>query len=358
MREGVAISFLREPLNLTPMREGVAISFLREPLNLTPMREGEPISMIGDPDYLVYSIRKLKPHCEFVPNELIKFVMQIHNSDSMVIAVDLGGTNIRAGQVENGKISNYKETKLRDKDVLEKTLIQLGDLIESVMPSSAKGIGIGVPSVVDIETGTVFDVTNIPSWKRVELKKILEDRFHIPVMINNDVNCFILGEHRFGVAKGFSSAVGLAMGTGLGGGIIINNELYAGRNCGAGEFGLVHYLDENIEAYCSGGLFPKKFNTTGLDAFNKAAAGDRAALEMWKEFGFHMGVAIKTVMYTYDPEVIVLGGSLVKAWPYFEDSMRKSMHDNFAFPESMKKLEIFTSTNENIALLGASSLIR
>ena len=275
----------------------------------------------------------------------------------MVVAVDLGGTNIRAGRIEDGRIMIHKDTRLQNKDVLEKTLEQLAGLIESVMAPGVKGIGIGVPSVVDIATGTVFDVTNIPSWKRVELKPFLEKRFGLPVQVNNDVNCFILGEHRFGSARGFSSAVGLAMGTGLGGGIIINNELYAGRNCGAGEFGLVHYLDSNIEAYCSGGFFPKRFNMSALDAFNQAKAGDPAAMAMWKEFGFHMGFAIKTVLYTYDPEVIILGGSLVNAYSFFEGSMRESLQD-FAFPESMKRLKIFTSTNENITLLGASSLIR
>ncbi len=274
----------------------------------------------------------------------------------MIVAVDLGGTNIRAGRLDQDKIIIQKDTPLRDKEQVQRTLDQLIALIGSVMDKGVTGIGIGVPSVVDIETGTVYDVTNIPSWKKVELKSILEAQFGLPVRVNNDVNCFILGEHRYGVARGFKSVVGLTMGTGLGGGIIINNELYAGRNCGAGEFGLVNYLDENIEAYCSGGFFQKKFNTTALDAFEKAVAGDPAALSGWKEFGFHMGNAIKAVVYTYDPEAVVLGGSLVKAYNFFADSMEASRMD-FAFPESMKRLKIFTSQNKNIALLGAASLI-
>jgi len=274
----------------------------------------------------------------------------------MVVAVDLGGTNIRAGLLDGGNIKVQKGVHLKNKDVLQSTLNQLEALIESVMVPGIRGIGIGVPSVVDIDTGTVFDVTNIPSWKRVELKKILEERFRIPVYINNDVNCFILGEHRYGQAKGYNSAVGLALGTGLGGGIIINNALYAGRNCGAGEFGLVSYLDANIEAYCAGGFFPWKFNITALDAYEQASAGDPLALERWREFGFHVGNAIKTVAYTYDPEVIVLGGSLVKAYKFFSEAMVKSMH-TFEFPESMKRLSVLTSQNENIALLGAASLI-
>ena len=274
----------------------------------------------------------------------------------MVIAVDLGGTNIRAGRVDNSQVVVQKYTALQDKDILERTLEQIITLIGSVMDASVTGIGIGVPSVVDVETGIVYDVTNIPSWKKVELKSILETKFGLPVRVNNDVNCFILGEHRHGVARGFRSVVGLAMGTGLGGGIIINNELYAGINCGAGEFGLVPYLGENIEAYCSGGFFTKQYNTSALDAFNKASAGDQSALDSWKEFGYHVGNAIKTVVYTYDPEAIVLGGSLVKAYHFFVDSMTSSMLD-FAFPESMKKLKIFTSQDSNIALLGAASLL-
>jgi glucokinase len=274
----------------------------------------------------------------------------------MVVAVDLGGTNIRAGRLDHDRIIVQKDTPLHDKDILQKTLDQLIALIESVMESGVTGIGIGVPSVVDIEEGIVYDATNISSWKKVELKSILESKFGIPVRVNNDVNCFILGEHRYGIAKGFNSVVGLTMGTGLGGGIIVNNALYAGRNCGAGEFGLVPYLDENIEAYCSGGFFQKKYNSTALDAFQKASTGDPAAQASWKEFGFHMGNAIKTVVYTYDPEAIVLGGSLVKAYDFFAGSMKNSMQD-FAFPESMKKLKIFTSQNKNIALLGAASLI-
>ena len=95
---------------------------------------------------------------------------------------------------------------------------------------------------------------------------------------------------------------------------------------------------------------------SGLDAYEKAINGEPAALGSWKEFGFHLGNAIKTVVYTYDPEAVVLGGSLVKAYKFFADSMEASRMD-FAFPESMKRLKIFTSQNKNIALLGAASLI-
>jgi glucokinase len=275
----------------------------------------------------------------------------------MVIAVDVGGTNIRAGRLEQDRILVQKSIPLRDKDVLQKTLDQLIALIRSVIDKSVTGIGIGVPSVVDLETGTVTNVTNISSWKRVELKRILEEEFNLPVRVNNDVNCFILGEHRHGVVKGFKNVVGLAMGTGLGGGIIVNNELYSGYNCGAGEFGNVPYLDENIEAYCSGLFFQHKHNTTALAVYQKAAEGDKEALNLWRVFGGHMGNAIKTVVYTFDPEAIVLGGSLSNAYDFFKDAMQETMKE-IIFPESVKRLKLFVSDNSNIALLGSASLVQ
>jgi glucokinase len=274
----------------------------------------------------------------------------------MVVAIDLGGTNIRVARLDQGQIVAQKEAALQDKDQLQKTLDQLMDLIAAVMDETVTGIGIGVPSVVDVETGTVYDVVNIPSWKKVELGRILEDRFSVPVRVNNDVNCFILGEHRFGSARSYRSVVGLSMGTGLGGGIIIDGQLYAGRNCGAGEFGMLPYLDDTLETYCSGGFFQKKSNITALEAFQLAEKGDAVAIKLWSEFGMHVGTAIKTVVYTYDPEAVVLGGSLSKAFPYFEQSMRRSMMD-FGFPESMRNLKIHLSELKDVPLLGAASLI-
>jgi len=274
----------------------------------------------------------------------------------MVIAVDLGGTNIRAARVEKGIVSYRLDAVLHDKHLLQSTVDQVCNLISQVMDGGISGIGIGVPSIVEEATGTVCDVTNIPSWKRVPLRQILSDRFGIPVQVNNDVNCFVLGEHRYGVAKGFSNAIGLAVGTGLGGGVILNNQLYSGRNGGAGEFGLVPYLDANIETYCSGGFFSRKYGISAVEAFNLAEQGNKEAAGMWNEFGKHMGYAIQTVVYTYDPEVIVLGGSLLKAFRHFKPAMQETF-SGFEFPESINRLHIFASELEHAALIGAASLV-
>lgn len=275
----------------------------------------------------------------------------------MIIGVDLGGTNIRAGLIAGNEVVSVQKTLLTNKESLEATLGQLISNIKPLMRQGVKGIGIGVPSIVDIEKGIVFQVVNIPSWERVELKKILEEEFNVPVFINNDVNCFALGEYIFGQAKGFSSVVALALGTGLGAGIIINNALYTGFNCGAGEIGSLKYLEKNFEFYTSSPFFEAFYSTTAYKAHQDARSGMNAAFEIWEMYGTHLGNAIKAVMYAYDPEAIILGGSISNAFPFFETAMKQAMTD-FQFPESLKKIKILCSQNENIALLGASALVK
>jgi glucokinase len=275
----------------------------------------------------------------------------------MIIGVDLGGTNIRAGLTEGGVITSIKQALLTDKESLEKSISQLIAVIAGLITPDVIGIGVGVPSVVDIENGIVFDVVNIPSWKRVELKKILETEFKIPVFINNDVNCFALGEHDYGQAKPYSSFVALALGTGLGAGIVIQNNLYAGHNCGAGEIGLLPYLDKNYEFYNSSTFFETLHATTALKAHEAALSGNKTALAIWNEYGTHLGNVIKAIAYTYDPEAIILGGSISKAYAFFETSMKKCLA-NFQYPETIKRLKIHVTQVDNIALLGAAALVK
>lgn len=274
----------------------------------------------------------------------------------MIIGVDLGGTKVRAGVAINGEIRRQQQQLFKSKGSQEETLGQLMDMIRSLVDSDLRGIGLGVPSVIDVEKGIVYNVVNIPSWERVPLKDILEQEFSVPVAINNDVNCFALGEHRFGVVKGYRSIVGMTSGTGLGSGIIINNRLFQGSNCGAGEVGLLSYLDHNIEFYASGNFFEAFHATSAIRAHDLAVAGDEKALGWWRDFGRHMGHAIKTVVYAYDPEAIVIGGSVSKAFRFFKDAMIQSL-DDFTFPESIKRLKILQSVNEDITLLGAAALL-
>ncbi len=275
--------------------------------------------------------------------------------DITVIGIDLGGTKVLAGKVRGGELVASSKKNV-PKGGTEKAVIDAICLtIDEVLDESVVGIGIGVPSVVDIKKGIVYDVQNISSWKEVHLKDILENKYGIPVYLNNDANCFAIGEKYAGKGKQFKDFVGLIVGTGIAAGLIIHNKIYNGHNCGAGEFGMLPYLDHNYEYYSSGQFFSNIHQVDGESVFRKAQEGDASSLAMFKELGKHIGNTIKAILFSFDPAVIIMGGSVSKAYPLFRDSLWKSIHQ-MEFREIPDRLTIEISTNPNIPVLGAAAL--
>ncbi len=272
-----------------------------------------------------------------------------------LIGVDLGGTTVTAGRVVNGEIVIQNTNPIsaeKSKDII---LNELESTIDQVISDDVVGIGIGVPSIVDVEKGIVYDVQNIPSWKEVHLKERLQNRFKIPVFINNDANCFVIGEKYFGKFKNFDDIVGLTLGTGLGAGIILNGQLYSGKNCGAGEIGEVPYKEEIFEYYCSGQFFKNVIGVEGKKLYAQAINGSIEAKNAFAEFGYYVGDAINTCLALLDPQVVVLGGSVSKSFDLFKDTMNERVK-TFSFQTSQQNLLIEKSEMENSAIFGAASL--
>ncbi|HET6558196.1 MAG TPA: ROK family protein [Prolixibacteraceae bacterium] len=273
-----------------------------------------------------------------------------------LIGVDLGGTNITAVLIENEVIvSQYTCPTPWDQEN-EMVVDAMAEAIMKVFDSEIKGIGIGVPGLVDLQNNTVLDVVNIPSWDVVPLKQLLEERFGKPVFVNNDANCFALGEKYYGKGKDYKDFVGITIGTGLGAGIVINNHLYPGRYCGAGEFGTIYYRDKNIEAYASGQFF-KDQNLSGKEMARMAILGDEYAIGLFDELGAHIGRAIANVLFALAPEAIILGGSVSQSYSLFEKGMRRVLENEFPYQRLYRALKIEVSDLENSASLGASSLV-
>ncbi|HPR26983.1 ROK family protein [Lentimicrobium sp.] len=272
-----------------------------------------------------------------------------------MLGFDIGGTNLRAGVIENGSVLSIYHEPIGDQFDEQGTINQVIKLISLAMSPGIVSIGVGVPSVVDLKTGVVYDTVNIPSWKEVPLKDILEEKFGIPVLINNDANCFVLGEKYFGSGKNVSNLTGLILGTGVGAGLIMNNKLVPGHNCGAGEFGMVSYLEHNYEYYCGGGNFEVLYGNSAVELSGLAGAGNPEALRIWNTYGKHLAELIKLVLYTADPQSIVLGGSLSQAYPFFKESMLQSLQ-TFAFRNTLKNLSIHVSELEYAGVLGAACL--
>lgn len=277
-------------------------------------------------------------------------------SKNSIIAVDLGGTSLRVGKIQGTQITERTSRSVPMTDNDQVVVKELINAIEMLFDEDVAGIGVGVPSLVDVDRGIVYAVQNIPSWKEVHLKDALEDVFHVPVYVNNDANCFAVGECHYGKGRSYQHIVGISIGTGLGSGIIIDRILYNGANCGAGEIGTIPYKEDTVEYYCSGQFFSRQYGTSGENIFERAKAGDPIALQAYNEFGYEMAHAMMIALYAYDPQIVILGGSVSQAFEFFKKTMMEKLQSNFAYQHALKRLVIEASELPDVPLLGAAAL--
>ncbi len=272
-----------------------------------------------------------------------------------IIGIDIGGTSIVGGRIEGGEIIDQVSADTKASQGGGSTLQVLKNVIGQLITNKTKAIGIGVPSVVDRVNGIAFNVQNIKDWEEVHLKSHLEEKFHVPVYVDNDANCFAYGEKVFGKGKDFKNFVGITLGTGVGGGIIQNNHLLDDANCGSGEFGELPYLDSILEEYCGSRFFPKVGQLSAYEASLNAEKGDEKSIELYNEYGKHIGALVKIILLIIDPQAIIFGGSISQSFDLFEKSMYESLKD-FPYPNSVKKVKILTSDIKNSGVLGAAAL--
>lgn len=271
------------------------------------------------------------------------------------IGVDLGGTHVRAGIVTKGRVSQLATREINAKGSVDEVLNAIFHVIDALEFNHVHSIGIGVPSIVDTTTGMVYDVQNIPSWKEVPLKSLLEDRYKVEVFVNNDANCLALAEKHFGYGKDHDNMVGLNIGTGLAAGIIINGQLYEGINCGAGELGMIPYLDHNFEYYTSGQFFSNVHGADGEHLFQLVISGHKPSLAIFQELGHHLGHLVTTLLFAYDPSLLVIAGSVGKTYPLYHENLWQVLKD-FPYQQTVKKLQVQVSTLAFPGILGAGML--
>ncbi len=272
-----------------------------------------------------------------------------------IIGVDLGGTKVSVGAVTESRVGKIVRREIPAQEAADVVLEEIMDAIDELFDLSVVGIGCGVPSVVDVEQGIVFDVENIPSWKEMHLKAALEDRFNVPVSINNDANAFVVGEFVFGKGRGFENIVGMTLGTGLGTGVIVAGRLFSGGNCGVGEIGMMNHKGSTLEEHCSGPFFSRVFGVGGEVIFRRAREGDADALAAFQRYGRELSEAVMIALYAYDPDALIFGGSISAAFDLFEAGLREGL-DRFAYPRVVERLLIDRSELDNAAVLGAAAL--
>ena len=273
----------------------------------------------------------------------------------MILGIDLGGTNLCLGIIENGAVKErISVPSFQSSATLEETLEYLAEQIGNVLTPAIKKIGIGVPTVVDVQRGIVYEAANIPSWKEVHLKDFLEGRFGLPVSINNDANCYAMGAYgQYPEDAKPETLIAMTLGTGLGIGIVDNGRLFCGVNCGAGEIGYLGYNGGCLEEFCSKQFFAK-YNKDSYELSLAAQAGDEQAIALFKEFGRHLGYAVSIIMCAYDPSHVVFGGGIANALPFFKESILEYLRENFPFRKNVDKLVLDVQTSIDTPILGAT----
>lgn len=282
------------------------------------------------------------------------------------IGVDLGGTKMLAGLLnKNFKLLGSEKAKVRVEEgekfflkTLEESILRLLD-DRGMSPKNLLGIGIGCPGIIDTKKGVVVSSPNIPFLNRCQLSKKIRRIFKAPVAIANDVNVGLMGEHWFGAARGYDNAVGIFLGTGIGGALILNGRIYGGASGGAGEIG--HMQIDPTGELCGCGMrgclesiagrgavaseaallaarqkAKKLYEDVGTDiakmksgVLSKALkAGDKSIEDLIRYKSRWLGIAMANVVDLLNPEVIVLGGGMVEAMgdiivPEAEKAMRQ-----------------------------------
>ena len=287
--------------------------------------------------------------------------------EKYIIGVDFGGTNIRAGLVIGSKVIKKVEVKTepdKGKAIVIKNLVKA---INNVMTKGVIGIGIGSPGPLDYRKGLIIRTKNIP-LERVNLKKILEKKFNVPVFVDNDANCFALGEAVYGSGKKHNCVIGLTIGTGVGGGIVINKKVLHGR-LNAGELGhMTIKFDGRKARSCNNGDLEEYVSTRGimrtakglkaktpLDVYNLALKGNKKAINVFEKMGFYLGIAVANFVNIFDPDVVIIGGEISNAWKFFSKSMKKTVKQR-AYVN--KNPIIIQSRLKDAAVLGAALLVR
>ncbi|MBF0484692.1 MAG: ROK family protein [Candidatus Omnitrophica bacterium] len=298
------------------------------------------------------------------------------------IGVDVGGTNIKFGLVNaQGKIiaRNRLVTAscVSSKIKLIKSLHEIiQKLIEdnNLKKNQIVGVGFGLPGLVDANAGIVKVLTNIFGWKNVPLKKMMEERTGIPTFIDNDVNVIALGEWKYGAGKGQRNLVCITLGTGVGGGLILDGNLYRGDGFTAGEIGHIPLNEKGPNCNCGGSgcleayvgnrylidkvakLFKNK-NIKLEDVSELAVKGNSRAIEFWQEVGNHVGMALVSVINILNPKMIVVGGGISNSFRFIQPSILKTINTRaMKVPASMVRI-VKAKLGDDAGLIGAKVLV-
>ncbi len=312
-----------------------------------------------------------------------------------ILGIDLGGTNIECGLVDRrGNIKVRKKCRTgKEKGAKTVLLNVLSVAREVVSEAKAHGyriiaVGIGTPGAVDQKTGHVIGgAPNIPGWKGIPLVPALKRQFKLPTFASNDVTLYALGEAMFGAGKGKKNIVCLALGTGIGGGIVIGGEIYRGATDAAAEVGHATVKVDGAKCNCgSFGCLERYASATAIAdmgrkasrknkkslirklaggdekkitakvVFDAAKQGDKTAKSVLEKVGWFLGAGIANLVNILNPEMVIIGGGVAEAGTILLEITRKSV-ETYALEINKKGLEItLGKLKTDAGVVGAAAL--
>ncbi len=306
-----------------------------------------------------------------------------------IVGLDLGGTFIKVGLVnKKGIILKKKEVPTGAEEGKKEVLSRMKEGVKFALQGVKEeviGIGIGTPGLVD-EKGKVFSAPNLPDWDDLPLKDIFEKDFSMPVVVENDVNSITYGEFIYGAGKGYKNIICITLGTGLGGGVIVNGNLlrgkysaaelghisidYDGPRCNCGGIGCVErYIGaEYIVRRAKKDLRKNKSKITKIVQgdlskitpkviYQAAKAGDELSKKVWEKTGFYIGVMLADLVNIFNPEIIIIGGGIASAKEFLFPSIEKTIKER-AYRLLTIGLKIVPAKLEkDIGILSAASLL-
>lgn len=259
---------------------------------------------------------------------------------SPAIGIDFGGTSVKAGVVLGDRIlANAPAIVTQEFDGPDALIGAMVSTIEALRADhpTVDAVGVGMPGFVDYEQGVVHKLTNVRGWTNVALRELLSKQCGLPVVVDNDANCMAYAEWKLGAGRGFRHLVCLTLGTGVGGGVIVDERLVHGGRFGAGEIGqmsidyqgrvghygnhgaLEDYIGNNeitnraIAAYAEAGISKSPDDCSPAALAEAAAHDDPVALAIWEETARMLATAIMNCCWLLNPEAIVIGGGVARA---------------------------------------------
>jgi len=308
--------------------------------------------------------------------------MSESNNSPLSVGIDFGGTTVKIGVCKGADVVELAEPVVTsDHEGPDALISAMADTVADLRKKhpSIAAVGSGVPGLVDFDDGFIHELTNVPGWVNVPFRDLLAKKTGLPAIVDNDANCVAYAEWRYGAGKGMKNIIALTLGTGVGGGLVLNGEMYRGTQFGAGEVGQMsmdykgkagHYgnlgaleaymgnkqlCEHAILRYAAAGVAKSEEECTPKMIAEAAQAGDNIARQIWGDAGDWLGTVLSSIVWLLNPDGIIIGGGVSKAGDLLFEPLGNKMKSMLS-PVLWDKLEIIPAHFGNEAgIIGSAA---